>query len=444
MVANLTVGFLGSSMPENRQVQSNAVPNASNSSPDHIDEAIRRLNIQSNDNQEEVYPERPGEPDCIYYLRTGLCGYGSNCRFNHPVYTGQGVQYSSELPERAGQPDCGYFLKTGTCKYGFTCKYHHPRDRKGAGQVLLNIVGLPMRQDEKPCPYYMRTGSCKFGAACKFHHPQPASPGNVLPVTGPPFVSTGSSIGPSSSLPFVGALPAWSFPRAPYLSGPRVPGQAYIPVVLSPPPAILPAQGWSTYMGNIGSLSSTSILGSSLLYNSKQQGESSLISSFPERPGQPECRYFMNTGTCKYGSDCKFHHPRERITQSATNSLGLGLPRRPGCAICSYYSMYGICKFGPTCKFDHPDYSYNYGSSVPSLSILNPSVFPYQRNSPMIESFENSPSKSSNSDWVKKSEISLIIHESSDSNDPENSSEHAMPPPHDSSPSSENMRSHSD
>lgn len=95
----------------------------------------------------------------------------------------------------------------------------------------------------------MRTGSCKFGAACKFHHPQPASSGNVLPVTGPPFMSTGSSIGPSSSLPFVGTLPAWSFPRAPYLSGPRVPGpQAYIPVVLSPPPAILPAQGWSTYM----------------------------------------------------------------------------------------------------------------------------------------------------------------------------------------------------
>lgn len=93
MVANLTVGFLGSSMPENRQVQSNAVPNASNSSPDHIDEAIRRLNIQSNDNQEEVYPERPGEPDCIYYLRTGLCGYGSNCRFNHPVYTGQVIMF---------------------------------------------------------------------------------------------------------------------------------------------------------------------------------------------------------------------------------------------------------------------------------------------------------------------------------------------------------------
>lgn len=32
----------------------------------------------------ESYPERPDEPNCIYYLRTGFCGYGNRCRFNHP------------------------------------------------------------------------------------------------------------------------------------------------------------------------------------------------------------------------------------------------------------------------------------------------------------------------------------------------------------------------
>ena len=29
-------------------------------------------------------PERPGEADCAYYLRTGACGYGERCRYNHP------------------------------------------------------------------------------------------------------------------------------------------------------------------------------------------------------------------------------------------------------------------------------------------------------------------------------------------------------------------------
>lgn len=30
------------------------------------------------------YPERPGEPDCSYFIKTGTCGYGDRCRFNHP------------------------------------------------------------------------------------------------------------------------------------------------------------------------------------------------------------------------------------------------------------------------------------------------------------------------------------------------------------------------
>ena len=34
----------------------------------------------------ESYPERPNEADCIYYLRTGFCGYGSGRRFNHSQY----------------------------------------------------------------------------------------------------------------------------------------------------------------------------------------------------------------------------------------------------------------------------------------------------------------------------------------------------------------------
>ncbi|KAK9285581.1 hypothetical protein L1049_024776 [Liquidambar formosana] len=419
-------------MPDNRQVHNNAV---SNTSADNFEEALWRLQIQSNDNQEggvgqsSHYPDRPGEPDCLYYLRTGLCGYGNNCRFNHPVYAAQGVQYRGELPERVGQPDCGYFLKTGTCKYGSACKYHHPRDRHGAGPVSFNSLGLPMRQEEKSCPYYMRTGLCKFGSACKFHHPQPSSPGTVLPVNGlAAFGSTASSIVPSSSLPYVGGLPAWPLPRAPYLSGQRIQGpQAYMPVVLSPSQSVVHAQGWNTYLGNMSPVSSTGILGSNFAYNSRNQGDSAssgqvhLLSTsiphFPERPDQPECRYFMNTGTCKYGSDCKYHHPKERIAQLATNTVGpLGLPLRPGHAVCSYYSSYGLCKYGPTCKFDHPiaGYSYNYGMSLRPLSVFDASLL-YQRNSPTAHSSETSPSKSSKyTDWIRKSDAASDKHQNSD------------------------------
>ena len=37
-----------------------------------------------------------------------------------------------------------YYMKTGICKFGSTCKFHHPRDR--LGRVSANILGFPLRQ----------------------------------------------------------------------------------------------------------------------------------------------------------------------------------------------------------------------------------------------------------------------------------------------------------
>lgn len=62
-------------------------------------EAILRLKLNDNNPEVDVsksactYPDRPGEQDCSYYLRTGLCGYGSNCRFNHPTYAAQVIKF---------------------------------------------------------------------------------------------------------------------------------------------------------------------------------------------------------------------------------------------------------------------------------------------------------------------------------------------------------------
>jgi Zinc finger C-x8-C-x5-C-x3-H type (and similar) len=47
----------------------------------HLIESMRRLEIGDGGSN---LPERPGEPDCVYYLRNGSCGYGDRCRYNHP------------------------------------------------------------------------------------------------------------------------------------------------------------------------------------------------------------------------------------------------------------------------------------------------------------------------------------------------------------------------
>lgn len=417
-------------MPANRQVKRNVgVSSSSNPSLDHIQEAVSKLRVQSSDKEDgnggggddsSIYPDRPGEPDCIYFLRTGLCGYGATCRFNHPSQIGQ---YGGELPQRIGQPDCEYFLKTGMCKYGSSCKYHHRLDRNGARPVVLNTLGLPMRQDEKPCPYYMRTGACKFGITCKFHHPQPDP---AVSVTGPSqYGSTGSY-----GLSYGGGLSAWSLPKTTYLSVPPHSGgqQTYVPVIYPPSQGMVSTPEWNTYMSSMSPAPPTNVYG-----HSGYSGQIPLsypgVSHLPERTDQPDCRYFMNNGSCKYGWECKYHHPREKIAQLAAGSIGpLGLPLRPGQAVCSYYSMYGLCKFGPTCRYDHPllGYSYNYGSNMPALSIHSTN-FSYQQNLPAIHSSETSPSKSPKiSNWTTKQEAAS--NKKSDAEAPEESPEQARSP----------------
>ncbi|XP_021993458.1 zinc finger CCCH domain-containing protein 37 isoform X1 [Helianthus annuus] len=76
----------------------------------------------------------------------------------------------------------------------------------------------------------------------------------------------------------------------------------------------------------------------------------------PERPEAPDCPYFLKTLTCKFGSKCKFNHPKDKIASlSASENNGvLELPERPSEPQCAFYMKTGKCKFGLTCKFHHP------------------------------------------------------------------------------------------
>ncbi|GAB4855852.1 hypothetical protein Ancab_024491 [Ancistrocladus abbreviatus] len=328
------------------------------------------------------YPEREGEPDCSYYIRTGLCRFGSTCRFNHPPNRKLAIaaaRMKGEYPERIGQPECQYYLKTGTCKFGATCKFHHPKDKAGiAGRVPLNILGYPLRLNEPECAYYLRTGQCKFGSTCKFHHPQPSN--MMASLRGSPVYPSVQSPTTPGQQSYPGGITNWPLSRASIIPSPRWQGpSSYTPLIL--PQGVVSVPGWNAYMGQLGSVSSSETqqqtAGSNPMYGTSRhiestpsQGTYSAYRSgpvpvgyytlqgdnvFPERPGQPECQYYMKTGDCKFGAVCRFHHPRERLIPAPDCLLSpLGLPLRQGEPLCIFYSRYGICKFGPNCKFDHP------------------------------------------------------------------------------------------
>ncbi|XP_022729441.1 zinc finger CCCH domain-containing protein 43-like isoform X2 [Durio zibethinus] len=283
------------------------------------------------------YPVRPEAEDCAYYMKTGLCKFGPNCKFNHPI-------------RRKNQ----YYLRTGGCKFGKACRYNHSRAKSLVVPILeLNFLGLPIRQGEKECPYYMRNGSCKYGANCRFNHPDPTAAGACDP---PSAYSNGGSVSPQAA-PQVN-MTSWSSPRTLNETA------AYMPIVFSPTQGVPPPNPeWNGYQTTVYPPSERSLHPTPAFVISNPSTDTTVyaplppqmvVDEFPFRPGQPECSYFLKTGDCKFKSNCKYHHPKDRVPKPAPCALSdKGLPLRPDQIICSHYSRYGICKFGPACKFDH-------------------------------------------------------------------------------------------
>lgn len=67
--------------------------------------------------------------------------------YGHHQHQQQQQQQSlmEEFPERPGQAECSYFLKTGDCKFRAACKYHHPKNRIPKSPCTLSDKGLPLR-----------------------------------------------------------------------------------------------------------------------------------------------------------------------------------------------------------------------------------------------------------------------------------------------------------
>nr|XP_025887305.1 zinc finger CCCH domain-containing protein 32-like isoform X3 [Solanum lycopersicum] len=333
---------------------------ASSNEETGLEEPMRQLSVGT---EAGSYPERPNEPDCIYYLRNGICGYGSRCRFNHPrdrsLAVGERRATGGEYPERAGQYVCQYYMRTGMCRFGASCKYHHPRQgEESPSLVIHNIFGYPLRPNEKECAHYMKTGHCKFGIICKFNHPQPT--GVQVPASAAGPFPLPAVVPPPATYPELRPLPVDSAEQYGIITGnwpvigPALLSDSYTPDTYGPmffPPEVVPVSDWTHYLGStspVPSQTTQSAAGAGPIYGhtglsasapayaspyaslTASRGASSSIQdglAFPERPGQPECHYYMKYGDCKFGSSCKYQHPPESSGSKAALILrAMGLP----------------------------------------------------------------------------------------------------------------------
>ncbi|KAG5148672.1 hypothetical protein JHK82_015553 [Glycine max] len=174
------------------------------------------------------------------------------------------------------------------------------------------------------CRHYISFGTCKYGATCIFHHPQ-------------------------LSLNFID-IPPWSWPvrnRNAAAVNIETSSSRNVEQYLLQPGSYFESI-WPPIFESRRNLRPPSTIYMHFHYNKQ-------IEELPERPGEPECSYFLKTGHCKFKSDCKFHHPKSWIERLPPCNLNdKSLPLRPERKVCRYYGRYRICKFGRVCMFHHP------------------------------------------------------------------------------------------
>ncbi|XP_068309256.1 zinc finger CCCH domain-containing protein 43-like [Pyrus communis] len=310
---------------ESEKSESGSSSGGGNENGGEVDEEV----VEESSRRDQ-YPLRLG--DCWHYLRTGNCKFGSNCKYNHPQIT-KNKQVSKdkaklreELEEKQDQTESKYYISPGR-------RIEIP---SVAPALELNFSGLPIRPGEKDCSYYMRTLTCKYETNCKFNHPDPTAAGESRPQSAYGNGRPASLQGLPNSQGINSETTEWNGYQAP----------AYLPHRSMPSPPPVP------YVMN-NSVTETNYYG--------QYAQQTLAEELPERPGQPVCFYFAQTGDCANKSNCQYHHPKNQT--AATPSCALsdrGLPLRPGQKICTEYSHFGVCGSGPTCRFDHPSLSVSF------------------------------------------------------------------------------------
>lgn len=336
-----------------------------------------------------VYPQRPGEKDCAFYMRTRTCSFGASCKYDHPTWVPAGgipewkeasaaSSKNETLPVRPGELDCAFYMKTGICKYGLKCKFNHPEERTAAASDKKSVDEVE-HENVKGASEVTAMGmpandtAAEIIVASAANGPEGDANAPVKLVNAY-SVKDGDAIAP---IKLATAYNAKGLPIRPgetdcafymktgsckYGSTCRFNHPDKKPasvVAVQSQPSVASILGLSGSLGypsvHAGALSDYGLSIPGLGFGVSALAQTS---PYPQRPGENTCSYYMKTGICKFGSTCKFHHPVNRTDPSYGDpNLKLtlaGLPRHEGARSCPYYMKTGSCKYGLACKFDHP------------------------------------------------------------------------------------------
>ncbi|GFZ21831.1 zinc finger C-x8-C-x5-C-x3-H type family protein [Actinidia rufa] len=204
----------------------------------------------SSSQKEHTFPERPGQPECQHYMKTGECKFGSSCRYHHPpewstlktsftlnpkglplrpMLEQSGVHQVSvenlgcspcpSLPEHSlkgliqmknqtacavaeeprlclGAPLCTHYAQNRVCKFGLSCKFDHPVGPMSCSSSASSLADMPVA----PYPVGSSKGTLALSSSSSDLRPELISGSNKDTLSTRMSSSTSSSSGSVGSI----------------------------------------------------------------------------------------------------------------------------------------------------------------------------------------------------------------------------------------------------
>ncbi|TVU45627.1 hypothetical protein EJB05_05118 [Eragrostis curvula] len=274
------------------------------------------------------YPQRPGRQNCRAYMSTGRCAYGSSCQLNHPQFK--------------AKPDVPSFLS-------------EQGNREVAEILELNRIGLPIREKTRNCTYYMRNGACRYGKRCCFNHPEHVLDVQLYKPTGWDDTNLPSSphSKKSSEHANLDDISSSSEILPPNILRMLLPPQTVPPGTEEKEMKVKKDPEWSSASDESDGCCSADSFGGPLC---KQEHHV----DYPDRLSRKECPFLLRFGNCKFASSCHYYHPEDKYASRYPRKVPslaeelMVYPDKPGAPECPFYMKTGACKFGAECKFHHP------------------------------------------------------------------------------------------
>ena len=228
---------------------------------------------------------------------------------------------------------CKFYMRSGRCHFGKKCRYSHDVEEVAVGNTSeekdeesRSPEPRAIRVSSTACKFYLTTGQCRFGNKCRYSHdPEAKSPVDTAEMMDEELVNSPPSQDTS-------ARACKFFARNGHCRFGERCRNSHDPEMMH------------------------------VDDEAAERKNGVIVSASSDAASKPvaACKFYVKTGSCRFGDKCHYLHPSEDSPAAGTTKMKIKKIKSPPRQLtrapvvpCKFFVRTGHCRFGDQCLYLH-------------------------------------------------------------------------------------------